>query len=353
MSLTDPESFGQVVEAPQVAESLLFEKEAESYEEAIQMVLKRLNLWASEEKGDQDFTSYVNNLKDSILNSQDEIERNAAMGSEAMATLSEFKISDSSEAIFVNIQTKLKTLLASLEEGLLFYTVKAIQKFMHENKNELAASLDHATSSNSDEVIAPPSREFSLDESKEDPRKTEQPYTNGTPEKSPDVVHDVGSANDGKTLGGAPTDQSTLPSTDPSVKAEETVVAVVAEVKPQGKSPYRKGEKKDFIWYKDDRSKAPTEVPREQGVAGSKISEFTPSKAKMDMDNSVPREQGVEGSKINEFNPSKAKMELDNPVPREQGVESAPKEFIKFEESSKYQSNLRAVLRAIKESHEN
>ena len=73
----------------------------------------------------------------------------------------------------------------------------------------------------------------------------------------------------------------------------------------------------------------------------------------MDMDNPVPREQGVEGSKINEFNPSKAKMDMDNPVPREQGVENAPKEFIKFEESEKYQSNLRAVLRAIKESHEN
>jgi hypothetical protein len=152
-------------------------------------------------------------------------------------------------------------------------------------------------------------------------------------------------------LGAAPNEPSTQPLTNPSIKAEE--VAVIAQIKPEGKNLYRKGEKKDFIWYKDGNSKAPTEVAREQGVEGSGIKEFAPSKVKMDVDNPVPREQGVEGSNISEFTPSKAKMDIDNPVPREQGVESAGiKEYIKMEENSNYQTNLRLFLRAIKESNE-
>jgi hypothetical protein len=200
------------------------------------------------------------------------------------------------------------------------------------------------------------------------PNKTEQPYTVSSKQKIPTpITHGVGSSNDGKTQGGAPTDPSTLPMTNPSVLAEETEVETpketevevdvevkVDEAKPSKSSLYRKGATKDFVWYKDDNSKAPTEVPREQGVQASGITEFKPSQEKMEIDNPVPREMGVEASEITEFD-AKEKNEVDlaNPVPREEGVaDSGIREFIKMNESSSYQTDLRLVLSAIKESHE-
>jgi len=337
MALTDQESFGQVVE-----NNVLVEKDIENYDQAFEVIFKRLDVWKGEEKDDQELAQYIDGLKQAIEDNKDEISANAAMNSTSepapirpkkVYKLDEFKGSSPEEAIFLNLQSKLNVWYESVEEGILKYTIKAVQKFMHENKNELATSLQGA-----------------LVEAQE----TEQPYTNGTAEKEvPSQVHSA-DASDGtetsKTLGGAPTDASTLPQANVE---EDTVVAVVAEVKPSGKSTYRKGEKKDFIWYKDDRSKAPTEVPREQGVQASGITEFAPSKAKMDLDNPVPREMGVEESGITEYNASKSnKVDLSQPIARDEGVKDSPKEYIKVQEGEKYRSNLRVVLKAIKESIE-
>jgi len=321
MALTDPESFGQVA-APAQTESLLFEKDADSYDAAIQMISKRLDFWVKESKGDQAFAEYVENLKNNILENQDEIEKNAAIYSGAdversqntskVYSLDEFKL-EGSEAFFVDLQNKL-SIWREDSEGFLKDTIRSVQKYMHENKDILSAATQG-------QLV--------------EAQKTEQPYTNGTPDKSPDIVQGVGSGHDGKTLGGKPT-AATSPSTNPSVKAEDAVVAVVSTEEPttkssptpSGKSSYRSGEKKEFIWYKDEHSKAPTEVKREQGVGSSGITEFKPSQTKMDVDNPVAREQGV--------------------------AESGITEYIKFEESKKasFKSNLRAVLDAIKESHE-
>lgn len=356
MALTDPESFGQVAAQPQVpaqTEGVLIEKDATNYGEAIQMVTKRLDFWVKESKGDQAFAAYVENLKTNIIENQDEIERNAAIYSGAdehsqnspsrVYNLEEFK-QEGTEAFFVDLQNKL-TVWRESSEGMLKDTIRSVQKYMHENKDILATA-------NQGQLV--------------EAQKTEQPFTNGTPEKSPDVVQGVGSGHDGKTLGGAPKDPSTMPVANVEEKEEKEEkkeeVAAPEETKPaastptpSGKSLYRSGEKKEFVWYKDDHSKAPTEVKREQGVAASGITEFKPSQAKMEVDNPVPREQGVEESGITEFKPSQAKMDVDNPVPREQGVEeSGITEYIKFEESKKaaFKSNLRAVLSAIKESYE-
>jgi len=355
MALTDPESFSQVAAPPTVANPIL-EKEANSYGEAIQMINGRLDTWVKEEKDDILFVEYANHLKNNILENQDEIEKNAAIYSGAdehtstgetsrIHKLDEYKPEGSAEAFFITIQKKLDIWRESVADSFLKDTIRSVQKYMHENKDILASSISNAL------VEA---------------QKTEQPYTNGTSEKSPDVVQGVGSANDGKTLGGAPTDRSTMPQSNVEEDKEESkeeVVAVVAEIEPEakpsttssGKSSYRNGEKKEFIWYKDEHSKAPTEVKREQGVTSSGIKEFKPSSAKMDTDNPVPREQGVEPSGIREFKPSSAKMDIDKPVPREQGVaESGITEFIKMQESKKasFKTNLRAVLSAIKEQHE-
>ena len=350
MALTDPESFGQVV-APAQTESLLFEKEVASYDEAIQVIIKRLDSWDKESKGDQAFSTYVNGLKTHILENQDEIERNAAIYSGAedsnvgssskVYSLDEYKQEGGAEAFFVELQKKLDTWRSSVEEGFLQNTIRSVQKYMHENKDILATSIQG-------QLV--------------EAQKTEQPYTNGTPEKSPSIVQGVGSSNDGKTLGGPPSEVA-QPVNDPSIKAEEAIVAVVSteapvaknSPTPSGKSLYRAGEKKDFIWYKDEHSKTPTEVKREQGVGSSGITEFKPSQSKMDVDNPVPREAGVAESGITEFKPSQTKMDVDNPVPREAGVaESGITEYIKFEESKKasFKSNLRVVLDAIRESHE-
>jgi hypothetical protein len=232
MALTDPESFSQVT-SPQVDESLLFEKEVESYDEAIQIINKRLDSWTNKDS-DQDLKSYVDGLKEQIEQNKDKIVYNATMldNSNSELSLREFKSEDSSEAIFIDIQTKLKNWVDSLSEGILKSTIKSVQKFMHENKDILSTSTKHIDSN----IIPTPSKTYSLDEA----QKTEQPYTNGTSEKSPDVVHSVGSNNDGKTLGAAPNEPSTQPLTNPSIKAEE--VAVIAQIKPEGKNLYRKGE---------------------------------------------------------------------------------------------------------------
>jgi hypothetical protein len=339
MALTDSESFGQV-SSPVVDESLLFEKEVETYDEAIQAINKRLDGWVKEEAGDVDFASYVKELKDHIEQNKEDIIYSATMqdASASELSLTEYKAENSAEAIFINIQTRLKNWFNSLEEGLLKSTIKSVQSYMHENKNTLSS-----ISSNIDSAILPsPTKTYSLDES-----TTEQPYTNGTSNTSPTVTHDVGSTNDGKTLGSPTTDKSTAPLENPSIKTESPTGS------EKGKNLYRNGEKKEFVWYKDNHSKAPTEVAREQGVQSSGITEFTPSKEKMDIDNPVDKEQGVQSSGITEFTPSKEKMDIDNPVDREQGVEASNiREYIKVEENSKYQSNLRVYLRAIKESFE-
>jgi hypothetical protein len=330
MALTDPESFGQVVEAP------LLEKDVNSYEQAIKTVQDRLDFFAKEHKDDQVYQSYVSNLKEMITSNEDEILRNAAIFNSSDDVINEFKANNESEAIFIDIQQKLSRWFDSVDEGLLKYTIKAVQSFMHNNKDTLAASTDSTL------VEA---------------QKTITPFTNGTTEKETPSVITNGTSNQGsedsKSTGGAPTDPSTLPSTDPSVKAEDVeVVAAKVEVK-SGNSSYRKGAKKEFVWYKDNHSKAPTEVPREQGVSASGITEFTPSKAKMEMDNPVPREPGVAESEISEFNVEKTnQVDLAKPISRDEGVKDAPKEFIKVNESANYQSNLRAILRAIKESNE-
>jgi hypothetical protein len=186
-------------------------------------------------------------------------------------------------------------------------------------------------------------------------QKTDKPWSNGSSEEkeSPVITNSVGSSGDGKTQGGAPSEPSTQPMTNPSIKAEETEVEVdvkvkVDEAKPSKSSLYRKGPTKDFVWYKDDNSKAPTDVQ------ASGITEFKPSQEKMEIDNPVPREMGVEESGITEFDAKKENVvDLANPVPRDEGVEeSGIREFIKMNESSSYQMDLRLVLGAIKESYE-
>jgi hypothetical protein len=340
MSLTDPESFGQVVERKAVT------SEVESYEEAFSIIADRLEGWKKENIQDQAFARYVDNLKEQIIENQDKIASNAAMqlsafddaprGGGKVWNLDEFKTEDPSEAIFVDLQKKLNEWVEALEDGILKFTIKATQKFMHENKNVLATSLQHE-----------------LVENQEKEEETKEVITNG---------HATSGSEDSKSTGGAPKDESTMPQSNVAENTEEKKedVEVKAEVEVKkdeptasGKSSYRNGGKKDFIWYKDTHSKEVAEVPREQGVQASGITEFKPSQAKMETDNPVPREMGVGKSEVSEYNVSDSnKVDMAKPVEREEGVSKAPKEFIKMQENSEFRSTLRAVLKAIKESNE-
>ena len=343
MALTDPESFGQVTSPTLAVETnnVLLERDADSWDGAIEIVSKRLDSWKKEAKGDQVFNAVADELKNLIIDKKEEITRTAAINqasddSDVIKSTKEIKLEkiNNVQGVVQDIQKRIENWLQNVDEGLLKYTLLAIRKFIsdHEVKNSLVA----AASSVEEGVLV------------ESGQETVMPYTNG---KTPAVITNGSDGSEGKTMGGAPIDPSTLP----QANVEESTIVVIAPIKQaSGKSLYKKGETKDFIWYKDDHSKEVTAVPREIGVKSSGITEFAPSKAKMDVDNPVPREMGVEQSGITEYNAEKGnKVDMAVPVDREEGVEnSGITEYIKFEESAKYQSNLRAVLRAIKESTE-
>lgn len=343
MALTDPESFGQVTAPTPVVETnnVLLERDVDSWDGAIEIISKRLDNWKKEAKGDQVFNAVADELKNLIIDKKEEITRTAAINqagddSDTIKPSKEIKLEkiDNVQGVLQDIQKRIENWLQNVDEGLLKYTLLAIRKFINdpENKNSLVA----AASSVSEGVLV------------ESGQETVMPYTNG---QTPSVITNGSEGSEGKTMGGAPTDPSTLP----QANVEESTVVVISPIKPtSGKSLYKKGETKDFVWYKDDHSKEVTPVPREIGVKSSGITEFAPSKAKMDVDNPVPREMGVEQSGITEYNVEKEnKVEMAVPIDREEGVEnSGITEYIKFEESAKYQSNLRAILRAIKESTE-
>lgn len=346
MALTDPESFGQVTAPVVETDNVLLERDADSWDSAIEIVNKRLDTWKKEAKGDQVFNVVVEELKNLIIDKKEEITRTAAIdqasgnndedGNYIPKPSKEYTLDESTnvQGVVQDIEKRIEKWLQNVDEGLLKYTLLAIRKFISDPENK--SSLVATASSVSESVLV------------ESGQETVMPYTNG---KTPAVITNGSDGAEGKTVGGAPTDTSTLP----QANVEESTVVVISPIKPtSGKSLYKKGETKDFVWYKDDHSKEVTPVPREIGVKSSGITEFAPSKAKMDVDNPVPREMGVEQSGITEYNAEKVNK-VDNaiPVDREEGVEnSGITEYIKFEESAKYQSNLRAVLRAIKESTE-
>lgn len=328
MSLTDQESFGQVVERKAIT------SDVDNYDDAFALIEQRLDGWKKENAQDQEFGRYVDVLKEQLIENKDKIASNAAMQLAAQDDtarpqkvwkLDEFKAENPSEAIFMDIQSKFNQWVEALDEGMLKDTIKATQKFMHENKDILATSLQHELVENQEKDV----------------------ITNG---------HATSGTEDSKSTGGAPKDESTMPKANveeqETPKAEEPPIEK-QETTPSTKSTYRSGEKKDFIWYKDNHSKEVKEVPREQGVQASGITEFKPSQAKMETDNPVPREMGVGKSEISEYNVEDSnKVDLAKPVEREEGVSKAPLEFIKMQESSQYRSTLRAVLKAIKESNE-
>lgn len=341
MALTDQESFGQVAAIPQ-QENVMVEKEVENYDEALNVIFKRLENWKKEEAGDQMFSAYVDGLKSEIENNKDEISQNAAMGA-----MVEFRADDTNTALFMNIAGRFNKWLNSVADDMLKATIASVVKFLHTNKDTLATATQSVSQDPGESPqLAAPSKTYSLDE-EQDKNKSPAVIQNGTASQG---------SEDSKATGGAPTDPSTLPQanveeeTKEEPKEESTPAPEVKQ--SSGDSKYRSGPKKDFVWYKDNHSKDVKEVPREQGVQAAGITEFAPSKAKMDTDNPVPREQGVQDSKITEFNAEKNnKVDMAKPIDREEGVIASPKEYIKFKEN--YQSTLRAVLRAIKESHEN
>ena len=130
-------------------------------------------------------------------------------------------------------------------------------------------------------------------------------------------------------------------------KKEDTsvsVTAVSAKVEVSGSSGKKiYGDKKDFVTYKDDNSKAPTPVPREMGSKQS-VKDFKVTNAKMDTDEPVPREMGSQES-VQDFKVTNAKMDTEEPVPREMGSKDAPKKFLEG-----YKSNIKSLLNGIKES---
>lgn len=327
MALTDPESFGQVVE-----NNIMLERDAETYDQAFQMIFKRFDAWKNEEKDDQEFSQYVDNLKQNIEDKRDEVETNAAINASSEETpirkprvfkLDEFKAESPEEAIFVNIQTKLQHWFDSADEGILKATIKSVQKFMHEHRGELSTAFQPAL----------------VEEQKKD--ETPGVITNGSAEFGSETS---------KATGGAP-----QPETMPQANVEENVTVVVASVKesPKNSSTYTHGEKKDFIWYKDNHSKPVSEVPREQGVKASGVTEFKPTSAKMEVDNPVPREMGVEKSEIDDYNVEKGnKVDLAKPVARDEGVQDSPLEYIKMQENKNYRGDIQLMLKAVKESIE-
>lgn len=77
------------------------------------------------------------------------------------------------------------------------------------------------------------------------------------------------------------------------------------------------GVKPEFIYHKDDNSKAPTPVEREMGSKQA----------------------------VKEFKVTNTAMEVTEPVPREMGAQEAPNDYLK-----EYKSNIGKVLESIKES---
>jgi hypothetical protein len=297
--------------------------EVSDYNEALEQFFLRLDFWVRQEQGDQEFRKYAFILKDLIKTNFEAIKSDAEIYS-----ISSVVVETAINAVSTNIQGKLKVLYDSLPENPLKYFVKAVIKYFNNNKEKIGNMFNTPINENK-EVI-----------------------TNRTASQG---------SEDSNTQGGKPTPEQ-VPDTDNfNEPVREEVEVIIKNVGPGDKVPevvhkkstlYSK-EKKDFIWYKDTNSKTPTEVKRDEGVKGSGITEFTPTKTKMDVTNPVEREEGVSKSEITDFKVSEDnKVEMAIPVEREEGVSNAPKEFIKFEENRKYQENIKLIFRAIKESKE-
>jgi hypothetical protein len=135
------------------------------------------------------------------------------------------------------------------------------------------------------------------------PGQSDQPLQEET-EKETDVPHE------------------TSPNED-EVKKEDSVevttVSATVSVNTPKKNSAVYGDKKEFVIYKDDNSKAPAPVPREMGAKHAPAKDF----------------------KVN-----KVKMDTEEPVPREMGVKEAPLKYLED-----YKSSIGNILKAIKEEH--